>query len=217
MAMDVMRPFNQAGEKSKYCIVLVDLLPRYGFALAAKDQVGQTITRFLVDEVFPFSVPEAVLTDNVLNLDAGVLQELYEYAGVKKLPSTAFHPSGNGAVERLCGTLGLMIRMAVQGDGRKWSHYLPQLLARYNNTAHCAVREKPITLAFGLDPVPMASLVPRSYQEYQAQSRYMKDLIARREQAEELAKKPLEKYYADTKEDSDRKVGARPHKLFVGQ
>ena len=217
LAMDILGPYNQKVDKNKYVVVVVDLFSRYGWAKAVKNQLTKTVAEFLVSDILKWGTPTHILSDNAPNLTSEVMDEVYDLMGIKRLRSSPFFPSGNGAAERLCSTLGTMIRLATQDTQGEWSKLLPQLVDRYNNTRHRAIREKPIVVAFGREPVDRDPLVPVKRREYMGQGDYVKDLQERRKKAEELAKQALALYYEDMKEDHDQSKRTRPHEFKVGQ
>ncbi len=184
-------PYNQKVDKNKDVVVVVDLFWRYGWAKAVKNQLTKTVADFLVRDILKWGTPTHILSDNAPNMTSEVMNEVYDLMGIKRLRSSPFFPSGNGAAERLCSTLGTMIRLATQDTQGEWSKLLPQLVDRYNNTRHRAIREKPIVVVFGREPVDRDPLVPVKRREYMGQGDYVKDLQERRKKAEELAKQAL--------------------------
>ncbi len=217
MAMDVMGPFNQRADRNRYVIVVVDLFTRFGWAKAMPNQTGKAIAEFLISDVFKFGTPKMMLSDQGKNLNDGVVDELHKMLGVKKLRSSPYFPSGNGAAERLCGTLGTMVRLATAQTQSQWSKLLPQLVNKYNNTRHRAIGEKPIVTAFGREPVEHSPLVPKERKRYTGQGDYIQDLKERRKKAEELAQKALDMYYTKTKEYHDAAKKVEQHSFTVGQ
>ncbi len=217
MAMDVIGPYNQRADRNRYAIIVVDLFTRYAWARAMPNQTGKNIAEFLHNEVFKFGTPKAILSDQGRNVDEGVVAELTALMGVKKLRSSPYFPSGNGAAERLCGTLGTMVRLAAADTQQAWSKLLPVLVTKYNNTRHRATREKPVVVAFGREPLQRDPLVPTTRKRFTGQGDYIRDLRQRRARAEELAQKALETYYEKAKEDHDAATRARPHSFTLGQ
>ena len=93
--------------------------------------------------------------------------DVCELLGTKKLNTTAYHPQGDGMVERFNRTLKFMIRKHIAQFGKQWDHYLPGLLWAYRNTPHESTGEKRSYLLFGVDcrsPSEAALLPPSTLQ-----------------------------------------------------
>ena len=67
--------------------------------------------------------------------------------GVTKTRTTAYHPAGDGLVERFNRSLLQMLRAFVnQGD---WEQYLPLVLYAYRTAVHSSTGVSPFELMFG--------------------------------------------------------------------
>ena len=214
-ACDVLGPFR--GAKEKYVFLITDLFTKFAWAKALTVQTGENIAKFLVETVFQFGRPACVISDQAPQLDAGIVAELYKMYGIDKKRSSPFFASGNGAAERLCGTVGNMIRLAVETDKRAWPDYLQLLINTYNQSYHRAVKEKPVVLAFGIEPENMDSLYPTEHEEFSNPSMYARSLIERKEKAAKVALKHLEKYYQGSKTYFDKKNNTAHHNFDIGQ
>lgn len=221
IALDIKGPFSVSRDKKRFVIVGVDLFTKYAYTRAVPNVEGKTVGNFLMDEVFRFGVPETVLTDNAPNLKQSIPGVLYRRMGIKSLNSTPYHPSSNGAVERLIQTLGTMIKCASQDDPNGWSEWIPRLTTKYNHTVHKSTGFSPFVLHFAYEPRDATILdLPTSDQENVGeQARWLKKLQETRERVEEAARKAMNKYYAkmasDFNADPSRKVG--PTRFHVGQ
>ncbi|XP_016356845.1 uncharacterized protein LOC107699913 [Sinocyclocheilus anshuiensis] len=91
-------------------------------------------------------------SDQGANFESQLIRELLQVAGVKKSRTTAYHPMGNGLVERFNRTLGSMIRALPPRSKEKWSQLLQTLTFAYNCTAHESTGYAPFYLMFGRIP-----------------------------------------------------------------
>lgn len=73
-------------------------------------------------------------------------------SGVRKLPTTPYHPMGNGSVERFNRTLGCMICALSPAAKADWPRWLQTLMFMYNCTAHETTGYPPFYLMFGRVP-----------------------------------------------------------------
>ncbi len=213
-------PYPQSQEKKRYVIVLVDLFTLYAWTRCAKHVDGKAVADFLIEDVFSFGVFNTIITDNAPNLKEGIAGYLYPRLGTENRNSTAFWPSGNGAVERLIGTLATMIRCTTEDDPAGWSSCVSQLTAKYNHSPHRGTGYSPFILHFGYEPREVSLIeIPEEPGNFGTQERYLAELKQTRARVEAAARKGLVEYYETMAKDHDtdprRKV--KKHKFFVGQ
>lgn len=91
-------------------------------------------------------------SDKGANFRSQLIQELLWVAGVKKSRTTAYHPMGNGHVERLNRILGGMIRALPPKGKHNWLQMLQTLTFAYNCTAHESTGYAPFYLMYGSVP-----------------------------------------------------------------
>ncbi len=219
-ALDVKGPLPVSREKKRYIIVVVDLFTRYAWTKTAPHVDGRVVADFLLDEVFRFGVFNTIISDNAPNLAAGIAGHLYKSLGIKKKESAPFWPSGNGAVERCIGTIGVALRCATEDDPKGWSKLVAQLTNKYNHTTHRATGYSPFLVHFGYEPREFSLIeVPERGGNFGTQDRYLAELKQNQKQVQQAVLKGLAIYYEDMVEDHDsdpcRKV--REHSFSVGQ
>ena len=72
--------------------------------------------------------------DQGRNFESTILRQILDAFGVTKTRTTAYHPAGDGLVERFNRSLLQMLRAFVnQGD---WEQYLPLVLYAYRTVVH---------------------------------------------------------------------------------
>ena len=86
-----------------------------------------------------YGLPEQVVTDNGLQFSSEEFAIFTKTNGVKHITSSPYHPSTNGAVERLVQTFKKSMR-ASANDGRSQSQRLASFLLSYRTTAHSTTR-----------------------------------------------------------------------------
>ncbi|KAJ8391278.1 hypothetical protein AAFF_G00090650 [Aldrovandia affinis] len=122
-------------------------------AFPCHDQSAKQVARQLWDRYFcVYGFPERIHSDQGANFESQLIQELLLIAGVKKSRTTAYHPMGNGAVERFNRTLGGMIRALPPRLKQKWPQMLQTLTFAYNCTAHESTGYAPFYLMYGRTP-----------------------------------------------------------------
>ena len=139
------------------------------------DQRTDRIVKILVEEIVPnFGVLESLLSDRGTNLLSHLMLDVCQLLGIHKLNTTAYHPQGDGLVERYNRTLKSMFRKHAARFGKDWDKFMPGVQWAYRNTPHEATGEKPSYLLFGVDLrmlseaalLPTTPLENRSLRDY---------------------------------------------------
>ena len=71
---------------------------------------------------------------------------------MEKSRTTAYHPQGDGTVERFNRSLLQLLQSYVESQN-DWEHYLPLVLYAYRTTTHSSTRAHPFMLMFGRSQV----------------------------------------------------------------
>lgn len=134
-------------------LVITDHFTKMACAFPCKSQSSKQVARILWDKFFCiYGFPERIHSDQGANFESQLIRELLEVAGVKKSRTTAYHPMGNGHVERFNRTLGSMIRSLPPRNKQKWPQMLQTLTFAYNCTAHESTGYAPFYLMYGRIP-----------------------------------------------------------------
>ena len=89
-----------------------------------------------------YGLPEQIVTDNGPQFIAEEFAAFTKGNGIKHIKSAPYHPSTNGAVERLVQTFKKSMK-ASQYDGRSHSQRLASFLLSYRSTPHSTTHEMP--------------------------------------------------------------------------
>ena len=92
-----------------------------------------------------YGLPEQVVTDNGPQFTAEEFTVFLKQNGIKHLKCSPYHPSSNGAVERLVQSFKKSLR-ASESDGRTVSHRLSSFLLTYRSTPHASTNTTPSEL-----------------------------------------------------------------------
>ena len=100
--------------------------------------------------------------------------------GIQKTRTTAYHPQGDGQIERQNRTLQEILSTFVSEHPNNWDLYVDQAVFAYNTSRHEATGFSPYELVFGrvarmpieIDlGVPLRD--PRSHSDYQCDSQFV--------------------------------------------
>ena len=216
-AIDIKGEIVPPSQGKRYIIVVVDLFTRYAWTKAVPRIDGATIADFLINDVFEvYGQVECILSDNAANLKSGVLGYLYPKLGVEAKHSLPYFAQSNGAVERLIGTIGTMIRCAT--TKADWATVVPRVTRIYNNCVHRATGYTPQHLHMGYAAKPLPKFEEDTpMTPIDNPQRYLLDLKERRAQADKAVLEGLREYYDDEKARVDEKRNASSHDFYVGQ
>ena len=109
-----------------YLLVVQDYFTEWADARPLPDQTASWITTELVDLFTTCGVPEIVHLDQGQNFESAIFQQVYKAFGVMKTRTTAYHPQGDGMVEKFNRTLLQLLRtyMSRGRSGRSISLWL---------------------------------------------------------------------------------------------
>ena len=97
-------------------------------------------------------VPAELLSDRGANFVSGLIKEVCQILGIKRLNTTAYHPQTDGLVERFNRTLTAMLSKVVEKSGKDWDMKLPYVLFAYRTSMQESTKESPFFLMYGRDP-----------------------------------------------------------------
>uniref|UniRef100_A0A8C2FH10 Gypsy retrotransposon integrase-like protein 1 n=1 Tax=Cyprinus carpio TaxID=7962 RepID=A0A8C2FH10_CYPCA len=139
--------------KSVDVLVVTDHFTKMANAFPCRNQSASQVARQLWDKFFcVYGFPLRIHSDQGANFESRLIKELLQIAGVQKSRTTAYHPMGNGQVERFNRTLGNMIRALPPRVKQDWPQMLQTLTFAYNCTAHESTGFAPFFLMYGRIP-----------------------------------------------------------------
>ena len=91
---------------NRHVVIIQEFLTKFPLVFPVPDQKAIWLMRLLAEEVIPlFGMPEALLSDQSINMLSHVVQDQCKLMGIKKLNTTAYHPQCDGMVEHFNRTL----------------------------------------------------------------------------------------------------------------
>ena len=130
--VDVLGGLPTTYDRNRYVLVACDMQ-----AWPMMSQTAEETARILYDNwLTVHGVPDRIHTDQGGNFESVLFKELVKLVGSTKSRTTAFHPAGNGGVERNNRTIIAMLINYVQKDPKSWDRSLSSLCATYNASKH---------------------------------------------------------------------------------
>ena len=140
--------------------------------------------------------------------------------GFTHWPTTAYHQSANGQVERANQTLRNMVMAYSRSNARHWDKNLQQLVFAYNNSINSVTKETPFFLIHGWDPLmPLDTVLLVKEDKVDPEvSEFKRELAVKIGKAWELAKSNIDSVQQTQKRHYDKKRAAVPgiQKVRIG-
>ena len=151
---DIMGPLPVTRKGNKYILVVTDVFSKWVEAFPLQVTDGLTLTSILMDEVIcRYGVPQQLHSDQGSNLNAEVNQRLCQLLGIERSRTTAYHPQGNGQVERFNRTVEAILAKMVGEHQDDWGKHLQKAVFAYRTSLHESTGYSPYFVNFGCSPV----------------------------------------------------------------
>ena len=110
ISWDIMGPLPVSDQGNKYILVVTDIFTKWVEAFALRDTTSITLATTLVDQVISrYRVPAYIHSDQGANLCSEIIKTMCRLLGMGKTRTSAYHPQGNGQVERFNRTVEAML------------------------------------------------------------------------------------------------------------
>ena len=153
VSWDIMGPLPTSESGNKYILVITDLFTKWVEAFPLKVTDSVTLATILVNEVVcRYGVPSYIHSDQGANLNSDLIKSMCNLLGITRTRTSAYHPQGNGQVERFNRTVEAMIAKVIDANQRNWDVHLPKALFAYRTAVHESTRFTPFHVTFGRSP-----------------------------------------------------------------
>lgn len=153
VSWDIMGPLPVTSRGNRYILIVTDLFTKWVEAFPLKETSAGTLANILVDEVVSrYGVPTSIHSDQGKNICGDVTQALCDILGIRRTRTSAYHPQGNGQVERFNRTIEAILAKLVQEDQENWDNNIATALFAYRSAVHEATGFTPFALNFGRTP-----------------------------------------------------------------
>jgi len=171
LSWDIMGPLPTSSQGNKYILVITDLFTKWVEAFSLKDVTANSLATVMLNEVVcRYGVPTCIHSDQGANLRSAVIQSLCQLLGIATTRTSAYHPEGNGQVERFNRTVEAILAKLVDSDQNDWDLQLPKALFAYRTAIHESTNFTPYHLNFGRSPQLPVDLMLNRVQASQLKS-----------------------------------------------
>ena len=207
VSWDIMGPLPPSESGNKYILVVTDLFTKWVEAFPIHDTTSSTLATVLVDQfITRYGVPVVLHSDQGANLCSEVIKAICKLLGMDKTRTSAYHPQGNGQVERFNRTLEAMLAKNVKDNQRDWDQWLQKVLFAYRTSLHETTGFTPFHLVFGRTPnLPVDIMLGRIEGEViQGYPLYVQGLHSKLKSAFEQTRKKITTSHERRKELYDK-------------
>ena len=166
VSVDYFGPLPITARGNSYILLFTDRFSRRAdmFAVTTADFTAEGTANIVVNRFIPlWGCPFTLLSDNGPQFCARLTTAVYKLLGIHKLSTSAYHPSGNGGVERVNHTMAQMLAMVCNEHQNDWDVHLPHVEYAYNNYVSAAPGLAPIEVHIRRLPRLPLTVFDRSY------------------------------------------------------
>ena len=146
--IDVMGPLPNTMQDHRYIVIAVDHFTKWIEAKALTEINGQNIAAFIYKDVIcRHGVPRVMTSDRGVEFNNQLIRILAETYKIKHITTTAYHPQGNGQVERMNRTIKNILSKLSKGEN--WDHFLDSAVFAVNTNRNESTKCTPSELLYG--------------------------------------------------------------------
>src|SRR5215218_1417468 len=205
VGIDVMGPLPQTMTGKRYIVAAVDHFTKWIEAEAVESNDAQTIAHFIHKNIITtHGVPVILTSDRGTEFVNELVTVLTQVYGIKHIRTTAYHPQGNGQVERINRSIKNLLSKNLPKKA-DWSHYLASVLFTTRVTRSATTKFSPSELLYGYQirqPFESDDIEPEDLD----QEEYASKEFARIQQIREQAGRFIIKAQARQKASHDDRV-----------
>ncbi|KAK3700061.1 hypothetical protein QZH41_004357 [Actinostola sp. cb2023] len=192
MALDILGPLPKSDLSNRFLLVVGDYtFTKWTEAYPIPNQEAIAVTGKLVDKfICRFGAPEILHTDQGRKFESKFFKERCRLLGIEKTRMSAYHPEGDGMIDRFnCTVIGML-------------------------SVHESTRYSPFYMMFGRNTqLPIDIMYGRAPEEPQETVEYTRHLRDSLEAAHDMARTHLQAAQRRQKDYYDRRVTSNPFKV----
>src|ERR1700727_85847 len=207
ISMDLIGPLPESKGYDAIFIIVDRYLKRVMFIPTNMTISSEGFARLFRDNWFKlFGLPQSNTSDRDSRFLSSFVTDLYRVLGIKRTPSTAYHPQTDGQTERVNQEIEIYLRFYINHRQDDWAEWLSVGEFAYNDHVHSSTNHSPNFLTFRFHPwkgVPMTNVDVHNQSGFE----FATTMLAARKDATDaliIANDTMKKYH-------DRKKGASWH------
>ena len=203
----------------QYILTVMDQATRYPEAVALRTIGTEAVAEALWGIWSRFGTPREILTDQGSNFMSGLIAEVNRLLAIEHHPVSAYHPIGNGMIERFNKTLKQTLKKLCAVQPKDWDRYLPAALFAYREVPQASTGFSPFEMLYGRNVRGPMTILKQLWTDEKAEDeactsyQYVTDLRHRMESMCELAQDNLKLAKQRQKIHYDKKTRERVHEV----
>ncbi len=165
--------------------VAVDVFQGFCLLKASKDSTAESMALFLWECCSVFGLFKILQTDNGPEFSNDVIRALAKLTGIEHRFISAYNPRADGKVERLIGSISMIIKKMLHGTSNHWPLFVSFAQFSYNQKISSLTGSSPFALMFGRESnpirdytsLPEGELIPVDLEEWKEHQRKILSLV----------------------------------------
>jgi len=187
----------------KNILVVVDRFTKMAHFIPTVKRDAVEVAGAYLNGVWKYhGIPEDVVSDQDATFTGQYIANLYDYFGIQRSMSTAYHPQTDGQTERMNQVIGAYLRSYCNYEQNDWSEMLALAEYAYNNSKHSVTKISPFYANYVYEPttnwpteIKFRNPAPELY------AHYMTSIHNRHKERLSEAKDNMAKYYNKKRRD----------------
>jgi len=152
ISMDFITDLPESGGATMI-LVVVDRFTKMAHFIPIEKKDSPTVARAYLENVWKYhGFRENVVSDRDSTLTGSFFTDLYNYLGIKRSMSTAYHPQTDGQTERINQVIEFYLRSYCNYEQNNWASMLAMAEYAYNNSKHSSTKISPLYANYGFEP-----------------------------------------------------------------
>jgi dUTPase len=197
LMVDIIGPLPRSRRGNIYLLTMQDAFSKWPEAVPLRNQRANTVAKAIVERwVSGHGCPRSLHSDQGRNFESRVMKEICQLLRIHKTRTTAYHPAGNGQVERLNRTLKEVLKcwLADDDNGCDWEDLVQPALMAYRSSVHRGTGQTPHAMLYGREMQLPIDLMYRPPQTMEMTSQYATQLQAKMLEMAEAVRLRLRTY-----------------------
>ncbi|CAH8556952.1 unnamed protein product [Dicrocoelium dendriticum] len=215
VGVDLIGPLPETPRGNRFILVMIDYFTKWCEAIPIRQADTSTVATALVNHwVCHWGAPGQLHSDKGSCFESSLVIEVCRLLGIDKTRTTAYHPQGNGQVERTNRSLKSLLKAFADRNINEWDNVLPRCLLAYRSTVHSSTGQTPFLMWTGREArLPSDLRLPMTQQLQSSVMEYVSKLLDSLWQSHQSARVHLGNAHRRQKEYYDKKVFGVPLKV----
>ena len=148
--IDIVAPLPRSRRGNRHILTVQCSFTKRAKVFAMSNQRATTSAKVLVRNwICRFGVPDSIHSDQGRNFESKTFSRIYQLLSINKMRTSAYHPEGNGQVEKLHKSLRSMLKARVEDNPATWDEHLDFCVMAYRSSVHSSTGHNPFEVMFG--------------------------------------------------------------------